>query len=386
MLGRRSFLAAVAAAGASSCADGAAERQSESAPSSSPAAPPSAAAPSVARAAGDPTLVVRVDPRVELMSILCRLAGHREYSRATTPYAGAVDAFFAPMKEHVAVRDTADLRAKYGVGFDAPMTLAVYLDEELRPIRALSPAPPGFDARFEKVDVTAYLEHVRGFVEAGRFLELVAKQAGYAARVEDAMRAALAGKQVIAWFDACFGPKKGARYRVVPGLLTGPMAYGVLAVRPDGTEDIVQIMYLEAPDADGVPHPTEASLEYLVHELCHSYVNPIFSAAKAELGPVSEPLFESVKPTMTAQHYITAEIMVNESVVRAVTLLFLRDRSTAAHVAESLAKQGRLGFTWTAALTDALSGLRSANGGALPRAELVSVVKDVLAKGAAKKP
>ncbi len=385
MIGRRAFISLVAAAGGSACDPGRAQPSPERTPEST--APTSASAPSTQPSApSDAQLVVRSDLRFEVLSVLCRLAGHPEYNRATTPYAAAVDAFFAPMKAHVAVRETAELRAKWGVSFDAPMTLAAYLDEGLRPIRALSPAPPGFDARYEKVDVGAYLERVRGFVEAARFLELGAAQAGYVARVEHAMRSAVADKGVIAWFDARFGPKRGARYRVVPGLLSGPMAYGVHAVRPDGTEEVVQIMYLEAPDADGVPHPTEAFLEYLVHELGHSYVNPIFDEAKTELRPISEPLFDSVRAAMDAQHYITADIMVNESVVRAVTLLFLRDRSTSAHAASSLAKQARLGFTWTGALTDALEALRAKHAGALPRGELVATVKDVLAKAVTKLP
>ncbi|HTJ82405.1 MAG TPA: DUF4932 domain-containing protein [Polyangiaceae bacterium] len=325
---------------------------------------------------------MHVDANVELLSILCRLAGHPEYRRATGGYVDAVDAHFAPSKDHAAVAAMADLRAKYGISYDAPMDLAVYLDASFRPIRALSPLPPGLDPRFEKAPVDAFVASLGPFASAARFDAFMQAQAAHHRAVEDAMRGPIAGKDVIGWFDRVLGPKPKARYRVAPGLLTGPMAYGAFAVHEDGTEDIVQIMYLEDPDASGLPRPTSRTLEYLVHELAHSYVNPVFDAARRTMDPVSTPLFRTAAKAMNDQHYTTPDVMVNESVVRAVTLLFLHEHSTEEHERASLAEQERLGFRWTRDLVTALGEVRAGHGGKLPEGDLVSAARAVFERAA----
>src|ERR1022692_3275915 len=64
------------------------------------------------------------DSRIELMSILFRLAGNKEYHQCRIPaYDKAMDSYFAPYRDHDAVR----LARSLGVGFDAPMKLAVHV-------------------------------------------------------------------------------------------------------------------------------------------------------------------------------------------------------------------------------------------------------------------
>ena len=66
--------------------------------------------------------VVGADPRVELMSLLFRLAGSPEYSRCIIKgYDRAIREHFAGFEVHPAVRMAAKLREARGVGFDAVM-------------------------------------------------------------------------------------------------------------------------------------------------------------------------------------------------------------------------------------------------------------------------
>jgi len=334
----------------------------------------------------DPRLPVRVDRRIELMSILFHLGGSPEYKRVNGRYVAEIDEHFGAAKDDAAVEGARRLRLKHGVGYSAPVTLAMYLDDAFRPLRKLVPAPPGLDHSFDTVPIDEFLEVARTFATKTDFDAFMQAHTAHFAEVENAIRGALTGKDPIGWFDAVFGPKKGATYHVAPGLLTGPMAYGAFAQRLDLTEDVVQVMYLEEPTDEGVPRPTARTMEFLVHELCHSYVNPIFDAEKAKVEAVSRPVFESVEKAMQAQHYTSPDIMVNESVVRAVTLMFLHERSTPAHESASLAEQERLSFKWTADLVAALGDVRAKHAGSLPRAELVAATKKVLTKAAPPKP
>jgi hypothetical protein len=329
-------------------------------------------------------LQIGVDRRVELISILFRLAENPSYQKARGPYADDVDRSFAPFRDHPAVAATRELRARFSISYDAPIKLAVYLDASFKPLRPLSPTPPGLDKRWEGAPIDDYLAKVRDFSAKARFDDFYRAHAGYYQSVEAAFRASLAKTPIIPWFDAAFRARKGARYSVIPGLLTGPMNYGTSATHRDGGEDIVQVMYLENPDAQAVPHPTERTLELLAHEFAHSYIHPLLELESfRESG---QPVFARVEPAMRAQAYTTYPIMVEESVVRAVTILYLRDRSSAEHAARSLAEQQRLSFLWMSELVTALDDVRKKQHGHFAAAPLGQAVKSVLASWLAAHP
>ena len=64
-----------------------------------------------------------VDPRVELMSIIFRLAGNPEYNmpNSQSPYADDVAAHFGPFRDHPVVKLARKLRQEHGVSYDAVM-------------------------------------------------------------------------------------------------------------------------------------------------------------------------------------------------------------------------------------------------------------------------
>lgn len=319
---------------------------------------------------------IEVDRRVELLSVLCRMASVPPSQQAATPYALAVDEHFAPVRGHPAVTATGALAREHGISYAAPVELAAYLDDSFRPIRPLAPPPPGLDPRWEEVDLGAYLRQVRDFAAAARFDEFIESQSSHHTAVEDAYRDFLAGTPILGWFDSVFGERRRATYRVVPGLLTGDFAFGTTAESSDGTVDVAQVLYLESPNEEGLPQPTDRSLEFLVHELAHSYVNPVFDARVEEMRASALPLFEWVEAAMREQAYTRYPIMVNESVVRAVTVLFLRERVSEAAAQRSLDEQRRLSFFWTPELVEALDAeLR--NSGLLEPKPLVEIAQRV---------
>ena len=66
------------------------------------------------RPAGE-RIQVAVDPRVELLCIIFRLAGNPEYNKAPAcPYVRDVEARFGPFKDHAAVQMARTLRRRRG--------------------------------------------------------------------------------------------------------------------------------------------------------------------------------------------------------------------------------------------------------------------------------
>jgi hypothetical protein len=330
--------------------------------------------------AAAPTMIVAVDRRVEMMTLLCRLAGLPEYEARGLPYFAELELQFGPSRAHAAVTMTRAMRDQHGYGYDACARLAVYVDDVFQPIRALDPRPPGLDdGRFDGVDLDAYLAQVRDFAATTRFDAFFAAHAAYYEQVAGKLRAFLDAHPLLPWFDAVFGVKPGATYRVSPGILTARHNFGVHAVRADGGEDVMQVMFLEGV-YDGRPYqPADQTFQLLAHELAHSYVNAIVDAHLDQLADVGATMFARVGDAMTRQAYDDARVVLEESVVRAVSVLYLRDRGTPELVAAVLAEQQQLSFLWTPELVDALAAVRARHGGELPPDELVTATHDALA-------
>jgi hypothetical protein len=314
-------------------------------------APPALAAP--------PRADVHVDSRVELLSVLFYLAGAPEYLRAyDTPYRRAVDADFGAFKDHAAVVATKDLRARYGVSHNAPPGLAVQLDGELAARVSLDPWPEGVDARWRKVALPAYLEQVRAFARDSGWSAFFAGQKRAFAAVEGRFAAALKSAGIDAWFDGTFGPRRGASFFVCPGMLTGPWSYSATTRLGGDREEVYQIVALEKLDAESLPVPTAETIDLVVHERAHAYVNPVVQSRASELSAAADPVFASAKAVMERQSYRTPTVMVQESIVRALRVLYVRDRRGAQGEKDAIRDEESRGFVWTAALAERLASLK----------------------------
>ncbi len=272
----------------------------------------------------DPRIEVAVDPRVELLSIVFGLAGSPEYAEAyPSPWRDAVDEQFAPLRDREG----------------APVDLS--------------------------------LATVADFADEGGFDRVHAEYASHRGEVEERLGAAIAGQPLIDSFETLFGPRPGTRFRFVPGLLTGPYNYSASAVAPDGSSVFVQVI--------GTEFPAAQTLELAVHEMAHAYVNPILDAQAEALAAVSGPAFASVEPQMRAQHSTDAPTMVNELMVRAVTIVYVRDNVDDRRAAAMILEEKDRGFRWIGPLVTRLDDLREQSRGA-PIAEdaLVEAVRGVL--------
>src|SRR5207302_6598940 len=91
-------------------------------------------------------------------------------------------------------------------------------------------------------------------------------------------------------------------------------------------DTMYQVIGLGTPDAQGLPIVDESMIETLVHEMAHSFINPLFERHATELLRAAEQIFALVAEPMRHQAYATPQTMLNESGVRAITVLYVRDR------------------------------------------------------------
>jgi hypothetical protein len=128
--------------------------------------------------AAEPTLRVVVDARVELVSVLFRLAGNPEYGRGRVDsYTQDAEKHFSAFRNHPAVEVARKLRRTRGVSFDAPMIMAVLLTdtEKLQTKVPLDPWPQSLDGRWTADGAREFLEAARQFVRDASFREFFEK-------------------------------------------------------------------------------------------------------------------------------------------------------------------------------------------------------------------
>ena len=96
------------------------------------------------------TVAVRSDPRIELLTVIFRLAGAEEYDQCQVPvYAAAIDSAFGRYRGHPAIALAKRIREEHGIGFDA-----VPNSHFLTPPPALAERIPFDSARWSKLDWT----------------------------------------------------------------------------------------------------------------------------------------------------------------------------------------------------------------------------------------
>ena len=297
---------------------------------------------------------VRVDPRVELLTLLARLCEFGEFRMpaAESPYARRVEEWFGPLDDHPVFAHLHRLRNERGVSFDAIASLAVHLGPlpELVELAPFDAAPERLDARWGGSEARPFLADLRDFVQHSSAEEFFAGERDFYAEVERRLAARLGESKALPWFDTVFGART-ARYVATPGLLCGGGNYGVGIRHADGRgEEIRPVFGCWSWDKDGFPVFGEDYLPLFIHELCHSYTNALVDRFEKELEGPGARLLALNYEVMAEQAYGTWKTVMYETLVRAsVVRCRLVTEGPAAGNEQAEEEAGR-GFRWVPAL------------------------------------
>jgi hypothetical protein len=303
-----------------------------------------------------PPLRVVVDPRVELMSIIFRLAGNPEYCQGRIDsYTNEVEKHFGQFRTHPAVKLAQKLREEHGVSYDACMNIAVHITntekcEERVPFET---RPENLDARWSPNDAREFLTAVRQFIKDMNFNEFIAAHGSLYKTAQLRMEDCLKKNSHMEWFDEYFGSRTEANFTVALGLLNGPGNYGVRCRNANGKEELYCILGVWTIDDKGLPVFTPSVLETIVHEFCHSYVNPLTAKYKTEIDKYAK-LYDPIADRMRSQAYPVWETCVNEHIIKALTTRYSYLKVSKEAGDNSLKYQKQGGFFYVPALCERL--------------------------------
>jgi len=290
---------------------------------------------------------IEVDPRVELISIVFRLAGSPEFNDGTLrPYVKAIERHFGDFDNHPVVKMAARLRKTRLMSCDGPMSLAVHIDRNLRLRKTTEEWPSTLDYRWEKLETVEFLEKLRQFAAETKFNEFFKAQSEIYEKGIRSCEGFIAPHNLGKWLGDFFGVKETGDLRLVLGFVNGFFNYGRRFA--DGrTSEKYAIVGMRPFDSANTVIFRPMQMGITVHEFCHSFANPVVKKYMDRLQPAGERLFAVHGPAMRMKGYQKWESVMYETAVRACVMSFVRHSFEPMYLDYFLKDEVKAGFVWT---------------------------------------
>jgi hypothetical protein len=303
-----------------------------------------------------PQIQPKVDERTELLSIVFRLAGSKEFvNNYLADYSKDIDVYFAPFKNHNVVKLARKLRQFNGVSFDAVMSMAVHLDirDGIRFKEHL--AEKSLDERWGVKNAEKFVKQLNWFYRDSGFDTFFANhQTLYTTAENNFSR--LVSMVDFAWFQHFFGGAAGNDYNMVVSLTNGGCNYGMKVQFRDSTEEMYAIIGTYRTDSLGQPVYLKSQASTIIHEYNHSFCNPLIDLIFPEMEQQANRLYHQASEVLRKQGYRYSRSMTYEILVRACVIRYYQEKNHDSERIKSLIADGkRMGFLWIEELVNALS-------------------------------
>jgi len=299
-----------------------------------------------------------VSETVELMSILSRTAGLQEYRMDMGGlYTKDTEEWFSPHKEHPLVGYYQTLRAKYGIGHDAVMTMAINIAAENGAIKMLTDKS-ALGKRWENVDVDTFMVLLNQFYTDTRFHDFFLRHKEFYKEGCQLYEDNVMPYFNQSWYSKFYGTQPTDRFRVVIGFTNGGGNYGPKRQLPGQPEEVFAIAGYYVNPQTGKAF--ENGLDYastLIHEFNHSFVNPLLEAESniALMQRVGQGMLKLTAYSMTRQSYNSWQTVVNESIVRAAVIIYMMENGfSEQQIQQEMLDQVVRDFRWMPELVSAL--------------------------------
>lgn len=300
---------------------------------------------------------VEASETIELLSIMARTAGYREYNMDMAgKYTEETETWFAPFESHPAVAYMQSLPPKYGIGYDAVASMSLHTETDGKKVRLVDATT--LEKRWKNVNLDTCLMYINQFYTDTRFHEFYVQHHDFYEEGLQAYRNNVMQYFHQDWYSQFYGMAPEETFTVIIGFTNGGHNYGPSRQFPGQKKEVFAICgyYLDKETGKAF-EKGELWASTLIHEFNHSFVNPRLDdeANKTLLLPIGEDLYVLTKNLMNWQAYKSATTVLNESIVRAVVVIYMEENGFAAEqVRDEMYDQLCRGFHWIPELVSAL--------------------------------
>jgi hypothetical protein len=293
-----------------------------------------------------------IDKRVELLSIVFRLAGSPEYSlNEFKPYVNRIDQYFDKYKTHELIQFTKSIISEYEIAYDGPMWLATHLDDNLKLLADVKDVWQQ-DPRWTKESVEKYVPLLQEFYKDTKF-DIFFKD-NTDLYNEAIKRFASIGEQIdLNWGYSFFGKEPAELFFYKIGLGISGNCFGTNVDFTDGSRKVYAIMGVWTVDNTGFPvFSVIPNLPVLIHEYSHPFVDKLTEKNKAAFRDSGEKIFSVVN----SEAYTSWEVILDEALINAAVAKYMKDHAFGQSEIESWIRwiKTGFGFFWIENLVDEL--------------------------------
>ncbi|MDR1592882.1 MAG: DUF4932 domain-containing protein [Prevotellaceae bacterium] len=288
----------------------------------------------------------KVDERIEILSIVFRLADSREYSSEWFKlYTDKIQAHYKPYKNHELITFIKKLREENSVSYDAVMSMAIHLDNKFNPLVEFTDKIP--DERWGKDNAYKFVKLLKKFYKESNSKKFFKENQNLYKNV---------GKKFLpiyehldlTWYTTFYGKEPTEKFIIVNGLGNGGGNYGTSITFSNGKREVYAIMGTWSVDSLGM---TKFDLnDYfptLLHEFNHSFVNYLLEKNPDPFRESGEKIYQVVENEMSSQAYGNWKIMLNEALVRASVIKYMKDHKFSdKEIQDEINKQLNRSFLW----------------------------------------
>ena len=303
--------------------------------------------------AEEPQINVKVDPRIELLTVVQVLSDYDVLTNKEFNYQTEMEDYFSEYRNHSAVKLFKKMR-KGGFSYDAPPAVMLYLSEpsQLKIERQLTDylkRRAGGERRLKR-----FIKELRDFAEESNFMAFYEEHSEFYQDLVNQVKNKTKGENYAVTLEDYYGNKQKS-YNIILAPLFHPGGYGPRIKEDKLTYSIYNICGPIAKNNGQPDFGSSQRFKYLAwHEFSHSFINPLTAQHSKQVNKYSE-LLKPIADKMKQQAYGNWETVVNEHIVRAVTarLSYLKEGKQAAE--QALAKEKQNGFIYIDALYKALA-------------------------------
>lgn len=288
----------------------------------------------------------QVDKRVELLSLVFRLAEKPEYSSTQFKlYTDKIDNYFGKYRNHELIEFTKSVMYKNGIGYDAVMSMAIHLDENLNGLKNVT--DNSLDARWVKENIVQFIRLLKQFCADTKYDTFFADNKKLYTDISDRFHPVYAQID-LDWYKKFYGKEPKEKFHIINALANGGSNYGMSLNHANGQKEVYAIMGVWTVDNTGMPEfKVDEYFPILLHEFNHSFVNYLTEQNKEAFRKSGEELYRTIKDKMQKQAYGSWEIMMSEALVRASVIKYMKDhRLGEALIEKEINDQVNMGFFW----------------------------------------
>ena len=266
-----------------------------------------------------------VDERVELLSIVFRLAEKDEYSSTTfNLYTKRINQYFENYKNHELIQLTKSIINENGVAFDGPMWMATHLDDSLKPIKNVKDIWE-HDPRWTKENTDKFVLLLQKFYKDTKFNEFFKDNTDLYNESVKRFKP-ICDKVDLNWCYSFFGKERAEIFLIKIGLGISGNCYGTNVDYINGNRNVYAIMGVWAVDKEGLPEFSSTfDLPILMHEFCHPFIDNLAAKHKDLFIESGEKIYSIVKNVMNSETYPSWEVIFDEALVHASTIKYMKD-------------------------------------------------------------